>query len=236
MYYRKLIYYKLLRDCTSIDLESKKFKRCGFPWQLRDNPFQLTPLLNRHTARTLLEFPALWFVNKDRITVTEAKLVSFCNVANSVNLSLKQRWTMKPKLSDSAQLLISYVVPQQIRGLRRADLQNAKEGEDTKPIQSQSSRCYVLHKPFSRALGAPKLLAISEVKVLTPGLTKQRDLPTAELQAARSSRLWRGGDSSLLHSSQSRDSDGRNAVRSVGTAGSAWLALVAAKQNQTHTH
>lgn len=43
---------------------------------------------------------------------------------------------MKPKLSDSAQLLISLVVPQQIRGLRRADLRDAKEGEDTKPIQS----------------------------------------------------------------------------------------------------
>lgn len=35
---------------------------------------------------------------------------------------------MKPKLSDSAQLLLSYVVPWQIRRL-----QGAKDGEDPKP-------------------------------------------------------------------------------------------------------
>lgn len=57
----------------------------------RDNHLQLTPLLNRHTAETPLEFPVLGFVNKDHITVTEAKLVSFCTVVNSVNLRLKQR-------------------------------------------------------------------------------------------------------------------------------------------------
>lgn len=43
---------------------------------------------------------------------------------------------MNPKLSDSAQLLISYVVPQWVRGVRRAELQDAEEGEEI--IWSQS--------------------------------------------------------------------------------------------------
>jgi len=88
---------------------------------------------------------------------------------------------MKPRLSDSAQLQISYIVPRQIRGLRRAGLQNAEQSEDTKPIQSQPSHCSILHKPFRGALQAPELVVISEVKVPPPGLTKRRELPTAEL-------------------------------------------------------
>lgn len=85
--------------------------------------------------------------------------------------------------------------------------------------------------PYRGSPGAPRLLS-SVVKVLLPGLTMQCVLPTAELQAARWGRLWRGGDSSLLHSSQSKGSDGHSAEHSAGTAGSAWLALVAAKQKQ----
>lgn len=82
------------------------------------------------------------------------------------------------------------------------------------------------------AQGALQLTAISEVQKPSPSLTKQPGLPTAEPQAAHSGKLWRGGDSFLLHSSQARGSDGRSAARSAGTAGSAWLAWVAAKHNQ----
>lgn len=77
---------------------------------------------------------------------------------------------------------------------------------------------------------------ISELKALTPGLTKRRELPTAAPRAARSGTPRKAGGSSLLRSSRSRGSGGRNAARSAGTAGSAWLAWAAAKQNPNQTH
>lgn len=214
------MHHKLLRDCTSSDLDFKKFKRCWFPWQWRE-----TISSSPEQDETLLEFPELWFVNKTPITGTKAKSVSFCTV---VNLSLK-RWTINPKLSNSAQLLISYIVPQWIRGLRKAELQDPEEGEEI--ISSKSRHYCVQHQPFG---GAPGVIA--ELKALTPGLTKRCELPTAAPRAARSGTPRKAGGSSLLRSSRSRGSGGRNAARSAGTAGSAWLAWAAAKQNPNQTH
>lgn len=122
-------------------------------------------------------------------------------------------------LKQNEQWNLNYQILLEIRGL-----QDAKEGEDPKPVQP-----LLCSMP---AWGAPQLSAISEVQMPSPSLTKQHGLPTAEPQVAHSSRLWRGGDSFLLHSSQARGSDGRSAARSAGTAGSAWLAWVAAKHNQ----